>query len=149
IDRTDLSSDQKYLLDISRAVSSGECPPDLAYRSPGKMAHSRWLTTANRILRLYVSTAEPPDDLKVLAEYVIKVYVPSWFEIKKFQRATHGARHLHGMIKKSSFLPEEFKAIVHEVIQRNSYFAHSENILLAMLEDERPHFEKNTQSKKN
>ena len=44
------------------------------------------------------------------------------------------------MIKKSSFLPDEFKAIVQEVIQRNSYFAHSENILLAMLGDERVHF---------
>lgn len=139
IDKNDLSADQKYLLDISKAVSSGECPPDLANRSPGTMSHSRWLTTANRILRLYVSTAEPSESFKLLVEYVMKVYVKSWFEIKKIPEATHGARHLQGMIKKSSFLPEEFKLIVHEVIQRNSYFAHSENVLLAMLFDERSH----------
>lgn len=36
-------------------------------------------------------------------------------------------------------MPEDFKSIVHEVIQRNSYFAHSENILLAMVLDERSH----------
>ena len=69
----------------------------------------------------------------------MKVYVKSWFEIKKILEATHGARHLHGMMKKSSFLPKEFKLIVHEVIQRNSYFVHSENFLLAMLFDERSH----------
>ena len=34
---------------------------------------------------------------------------------------------------------KEFKVIVHEVIQRNSYFAHFENPLLAMLFDERSH----------
>lgn len=137
ISKKDLSTDQKYLLDISQAVSSGVCTPNLANKSPGKMAHSRWLTTANRILRLYVSTAEPSSDLKLLVEFVIKVYVPSWFQIKKIPGVTYGARHLHEMIKKSSFLPEQYKSIVHKVIQRNSYFAHSENILLAMLADER------------
>ncbi|KAJ2945333.1 hypothetical protein O0L34_g9424 [Tuta absoluta] len=49
-----LSTDQKYLYDICEAVSSGVCSVELANRQPGKMAHSRWLTTANRILRLYV-----------------------------------------------------------------------------------------------
>src|SRR5687768_3224347 len=93
----------------------------------------------SQILRLYVSTTVPSDDLKLLAEYVVKVYVPSWLEINKNSRGTHEARQLQGMIKKSSFLPDEFKAIVQEVIQRNSYFAHSENILLAMLEVERVH----------
>ena len=43
------------------------------------------------------------------------------------------------MVKKSSFSPEEFKLIVHEVIQRNSYFAHTENFLFSMLFIERSH----------
>ena len=41
IDKNDLSADQKYLLDISKTVSSGACPADLANRSPGIMFHSR------------------------------------------------------------------------------------------------------------
>ncbi|CAH0562965.1 unnamed protein product [Brassicogethes aeneus] len=49
---TDLSADQQYLLDICKAVSSGVCPTGLGGRSPGKLSHARWLTTANRILRL-------------------------------------------------------------------------------------------------
>ena len=46
-----LSTDQKYLYAICQAVVSGYFPVDLIHKCPGKMAHSRWLTTANRILR--------------------------------------------------------------------------------------------------
>ncbi|CAH1113072.1 unnamed protein product [Psylliodes chrysocephalus] len=69
----DLSKDQKYLYEISVAISNGILPANLVHCNPGNLCHSRWLTTANRILRLY----------------------------------------------------------------RNGYFAHPENILLAMLGDER------------
>jgi len=33
----DLSTDQKYLLDICMAVSSGNCSLDLSLRNPGKL----------------------------------------------------------------------------------------------------------------
>ena len=51
IDETDLSTDQKYLLEIYEAVSSGRVSEDFGKRSPGSSNHARWLTTANRILR--------------------------------------------------------------------------------------------------
>ncbi|KAI5694093.1 hypothetical protein M8J75_010588 [Diaphorina citri] len=139
IDKKDLSSDQQYLLDITLAISTGDFPTTLSNRSPGKMAHSRWLTTANRILRLYASTENPSAELKLLAEYVTKVYAPAWFNIKTKPKATQGVRHLHDIIKRCSFLPEEYKSFVFNVIQRNAFFAHSENVLVAMLEDERPY----------
>ena len=41
------------------------------------------------------------------------------------------------MSKKSSLLPSELQKIVYEIIQRNAYFAHSENIVLCMLADNR------------
>ena len=37
------------------------------------------------------------------------------------------------------YLSAELKRIVDPVIQRNSYFAHPENLLIAMATDERPH----------
>ncbi|CAG9789165.1 unnamed protein product [Diatraea saccharalis] len=49
----ELSTDQKYLYEKCHAVMTGSCSPKLANRQPGKKAHSRWLTTANRILRFY------------------------------------------------------------------------------------------------
>src|SRR6218665_3545381 len=47
-------TDQQFLWDISNAVVTGQCSVNLSRKDPGKLNHSRWLTTANRILRLYV-----------------------------------------------------------------------------------------------
>ena len=63
----DLSTDQQYLYDIH--LSAGKLSEGLANKNPGKMAHSRWLTTANSILRLYASTVEPFQTLKIIVEY--------------------------------------------------------------------------------
>jgi hypothetical protein len=58
----DLSTDQKYLLQMHNAVRMGHCDGILAVKKTGKMAHSRWLTTASRALRLYVSTEDPSEN---------------------------------------------------------------------------------------
>ena len=62
-DRNILGTDQKYLYDIHQAISEGICDDRLSRRSPGKIGHARWLTTANRILRLYVSSEDPSDEI--------------------------------------------------------------------------------------
>ncbi|GBM89611.1 hypothetical protein AVEN_133164-1 [Araneus ventricosus] len=74
IDRMVLSNDQQYLYDICLAISRGECYSDLALRKPGPVVHSRWLTIAGRILRLYVGTEKTSDNLIILATYIMKVY---------------------------------------------------------------------------
>ena len=76
-----LSTDQKYLYEIIMGVISEKCSDDLRSRSPGKMSHARWSTKANRILQLYISTSNPSNELKLLAEYCVKVYAPVWFQI--------------------------------------------------------------------
>lgn len=89
----DLSSDQRYLYEITSAVINGNCHSDLANRTPGKMSHARWLTKANRILRLYISTSEPSENLKNLATFVVRVYAPIWFQIKMHPSCKDGSRH--------------------------------------------------------
>ncbi|GBN73056.1 hypothetical protein AVEN_43385-1 [Araneus ventricosus] len=74
IDRMVLSNDQQYLYDICLAISRVECYSDLALRKPGAVAHSRRLTIASRILKLYVVTEMPSDNLITLATYIMKVY---------------------------------------------------------------------------
>ncbi|GBN38752.1 hypothetical protein AVEN_125189-1 [Araneus ventricosus] len=74
IDRIVLSNDQQYLYDICLEISHGECYSDLALRKPDPVAYSRWLTTAGRILRLYVVTEKPSGNLIILAMYIMKVY---------------------------------------------------------------------------
>ena len=137
IDGEDLSTDQQYLYNICHAISVGQSSNDLALQKPGPIVHSRWLTTANRLLRLYVTTENPSETLRNLVMYVMKVHAPVWFHIKTKSSCSDGSRHLWRMIKFSRNLTPELKAIVDPVIQRNGYFGTSENILIVMFTDDR------------
>lgn len=135
--KQDLSTDQLYLLEICQSIHSGSFDQNLTKRNPGAICHSRWVTTVNRILRLYVSTEIPSDNLLILANFILKVYAPMWFNIKTKPLCVHGAKHLFDTIKLSRYLPDNLKAVIDPVIQRNGFFGHSENILIAMLADDR------------
>ncbi|GBO45631.1 hypothetical protein AVEN_22680-1 [Araneus ventricosus] len=76
IDRNLLSIGQQYLLDISNAITSGNCPEDLENRDPGPLFHSRWLTAANRVLRLYLSSSDPSGNLTEIIGFILKLYMP-------------------------------------------------------------------------
>ncbi|CAG9826869.1 unnamed protein product [Diabrotica balteata] len=133
----ELSSDQSYLYDICQAISNGNVYENLANRSPGKLAHSRWLTMANRVLRLYVGTEHPTSRLKDLVQFIIKVYAPMWFFIKLNPSCTQASLHVFKSITLSRYLRDDLKNIIDAVIQRNSYYIHPENLLLCMLTDNR------------
>ena len=135
----DLSTDQEYLYKIHTAIRSGECSAALAANSPGKLSHSRWLTAANRILRLYVSSVNPSQNLLWISHFIMKVYAPMWFAIKCKSSFENGAKHIFDTIRLSREFPSEVKDIIDPIIKRNSYFAHPENMLVAMLYDERIH----------
>ena len=51
----DLSTDQHYGYKIVCAIRDGMFPSNLALLEIGPVNHSCWLTTANRLLRLWVS----------------------------------------------------------------------------------------------
>ena len=87
-------TDQKYLHDMCNAISVGMCPVDLPLRNPGLMNHSIWLTAGNRIMRLYVSTANPSDQLKELVLFIVRVYASVWFTIKMNPSCKDGVRHV-------------------------------------------------------
>ncbi|GBN07603.1 hypothetical protein AVEN_261002-1 [Araneus ventricosus] len=78
------SKDQQYLLDISYALKSGSSPKDLSVPEPGPLSHSRWLTTANRVLRLYLSIENPTYEPKILVSFILKTYIcPYGFILRK------------------------------------------------------------------
>ena len=58
-----MNTDQKYMFEASLAVQSGYFPISLANMKPGKLHNARWLTLANRLLRLYVSTVNASKEL--------------------------------------------------------------------------------------
>ncbi|KAK0045507.1 hypothetical protein Bpfe_025113 [Biomphalaria pfeifferi] len=93
---------------------TGCCSEELARRNPGKMAHPRWLTTANRILRLYISQQNPTHSLQMLSTYIMQVYAPVWFAIKSKPSCVDGTKHIWLTV-------------------------HPENLLIAMVTDDRDH----------
>lgn len=131
------STDQKYLFNICKAISTGNFSEELAAQVIGNLSHSRWHTTASRLLRKYASSPKPSANLCLLAEYVVKVYAPMHFNIKAKGFCTFGARHVADLITLTRFLPPRALKIIDPVIMRNAFFAHSENVILAMLDDER------------
>lgn len=138
---SELSKDQLYLLTAALAVQLGSekaSQDDLMYlkaAEPGAMHHARWLTRANRILRLYMSKVNPSNELKQLVEYVVKVYAPSWFRIKCNWECKDGARNFHFILSKVNELPIELAVVAQNALVRNCYYAHPENILLSAVSD--------------
>lgn len=120
------------------AVSTGNCPDALANRMAGPIHHARWLTKISRVLRKYVSTEKPSRNLRVLVTFIMKVYVPTYFNIKYHNSCTKGSIHFLNLIKFSRYLEPEHFEIVKKVCKDNGFFAHPENILLAMIYDDEP-----------
>ena len=108
----------------------------MVQKKPGKLAHSHWLTTANLILRLFVATKEPSDNLRKISEYIVKIYAPIWFNIKFNASLEHGHHHLYKAIKLTQNLSEQVKEIFYPVMQRNVFYSHPENLLMSMINDE-------------
>ena len=71
---SDLSCDQRYLHGICLAVQNGHVSQSLASRSPGTLNHARWLTLANRLLLLYVSTLHPAKSLLRFVTFIVNHY---------------------------------------------------------------------------
>ena len=102
----------------------------------GPLNHSRWLTRANRTLRLYMSEKEQSVNLIRIVTYILNVYASMWFRVKSHPLCTDGPHNLFYFITLSRNLPSVDKQIIEPVIQRNGFFAHPENILLAAIIDE-------------
>jgi hypothetical protein len=138
----DLSQDQKYLLRACLAVQSGQQDAkstDLEFletASPGALCHARWLTRANRTLRLYMGTEQPSLELQKLVSFIIVVYAPTWFQIKSHPRACDGAINFFFLLRTCRELnDDQMRDCVTKVLSRNSYFAHPENILITAVDD--------------
>ena len=79
----DLSPDQYYVYMMVKAIRTGIVSEDLAMLEIGPVNHTRWNTTGNRFLRLYVSlhgfTGKEKKNLMLIIEFLVEVYYPCWF----------------------------------------------------------------------
>ena len=138
----ELSTDQQYLFRMYQAVTTGRIDESLSVTDPGNINHSRWLTSANRFLRLYVGTQDPSPNLILIVRYIVICYVPTWFSIKYRESIVYGSKNLFALIKRLQSLDYCVQEIVRPVIQNNGYFGHSESILLSMIVDDDIHVRK-------
>ena len=130
----DLSSDQYYAYRICSAVMLGSVDANLEFLEVGKLNHLRWLTLGLRILRFYVAQEKPTSNLSTLAKFLIKVYFPIWFQIKFNNKITDGPKNYLNILTQVMGFPNKIiQDIAVAVLQRNAYFAHHENVLLAMM----------------
>ena len=74
--------------------------------------------------------------MMTLAKFVIKVYAPIWFSIKLRPHCMEGPKHIMNMILLMKYMDSDIKLRLYSIIQRNAFFAHPENILLAIIADE-------------
>ena len=114
----------------------GSVDANLEFLKVGELNHSRWLTLGCRILRFYVAQEKPTSNLSTLAEFLTKVYFSGCFQIKFNNKITDGPKNYLNILTQVMGFPRKItQDIVVAVLQRNAYFAHHENILLAMLTD--------------
>jgi hypothetical protein len=64
----------------------------------------------------------PTENIKNLAEFIIKVYSLMWFYIKMNSFCTSGSKYLSKTIQFCRYLPENLKKFIDPVSQRNMYF---------------------------
>ena len=83
-----------------------------------------------------VAQVKPTSNLSTLAEFLIKVYFLGWFQIKLNNKITDGPKNYLNILTQIIGFPNKIiQDIAVAVLQQNAYFAHHENILLAMLAD--------------
>lgn len=132
-----MSTDSVVAWKILHSIVKGKLHPKVAALKCGKLAHSRWLTCGMRCMLLYMSKHDlGPDDtevLKLIATWVTQVYLPMFFEIKVKHYITDGPCHLIKLFRLWQQQDARVKAASEPYLKKESWWAHPENILIALL----------------
>ena len=93
-----MSTDSMVAWKYLQAVVKGKLNSEVVDLKCGKLCRSGWLTCGMRCLLLYMSKhnrgSKDTKILKMLASYVIQVYLPMFYEIKVKHEIKYGPWHL-------------------------------------------------------
>ena len=137
------NADIRNLHTVMLLVQSGPSQIDEQFSiTTGPVNQARWVTTATNILCLYMITEDPWDDLVLMVEFIVKVYGPTICDIKQDSHVSCGPINFFKSLKRSREMFEFTRPTVWDAIkdtlQTNGFWAHIENILLAMVCDTDP-----------
>ena len=117
------------------ATIVGKVDDDLAAIESGPPSVSGWNTLWSRVLRVYIATAQPSNQLQRIANIIVKFSVAMWFQIKRHSYMTDGPHNTFVCLQLLKHLNDTEIHIVKKVVQRNCFFAHPDQLLLAMCTD--------------
>ena len=137
----DMSTDASLSYKLLASIRSGRLSPELASMKCGKIVHSRWLTTGETLMMLWMSDhgfkGEILRRLKLIVTFVCNVYFPMFFEIKVKNSIVNGPKHIVTLLRLLRSQPSEVVEAVSPYIKTGAWFAHSEAVLLTLLASEK------------
>lgn len=80
----------------------------------------------------YIPMTNPSNELIQLLKFLLAYYMPLWFAVKKNSSFIDGLKYVTKAIETSRYFAK-YLQIVDSVMKRKTFFAHLENLLLAML----------------
>lgn len=132
-----LENGERYLYELVEAMRTHRWSVELIGAKPPSVHGHNWAEAlAARVIRLYFSYPIPPPRLANLARYVIHVYAPVAFYIRRDSLCQHGSRHTFRLM---NFYQNQAHLIdfpnFEQHLQKYGFYLHPENILLAMITD--------------
>ena len=119
INNWEIRADQRYLYQAVVAINGGQCDESFAREKPGPVSTARWLTTASRILRLYMSQQHPDQKLVDCVIFIVKVYAPFWFLIKSQPLAMNGSKHMFMYLTWIRQLSVDIQAMIYQTLNNS------------------------------
>merc|ERR1712218_658848 len=95
------NSDLKKFYWLVKMIVTGKPDSRLLNMKLPTIHKARWLTTAIRILRLYVQTENPSNTLKKAVKFIILWYFPLFVDIKRYPLIQDAPRHFFKAIGKN------------------------------------------------
>ena len=135
-----MSTDAALCYRLLCAIRSGKLSPELARRKCGEIVHSRWLTTGEALMLLWMSdhqfTGITLRKLRFIVNFVVNIYFPMFFEIKVKHKIVDGPKHIVTLLRLLRSQPTEVVSIVKPYVQTGAWFSHPEALLLTLLASE-------------
>ena len=129
-----LSNDHKIFLGLIKIVITGEVVKRWVDMKIGPVVTSRFTTTQTRVVRVWLSTANPSFELTRVMHYLVYVWAEVFLTVKHLNRFVDAPRLLLlevMLTSKHCSYPE--KTLLSKSLSHNGQMAHPENVLLAML----------------
>ena len=136
----DLSTDQQYGFRLASLIVGTDVDASVLGLKPGPISHARWLTTANRFMRIYVTKhgllGNGKTDLLLIVTYIVKCYYVIWFDIKCHPTSLAAPGILFRQMQIVKSLPKPIRDVVQPRISDGSWYAHSEHLLHLLASDD-------------